>query len=439
MSQKIFISYRRDDSSDISGRIHDRLRTQFPQSKIFIDVNTIPPGVDYIDALESEVSTCDMLLAIIGPKWLSAEGLEKGSRRLDDPTDLVRIEIIAALSRAIRVIPVLVGSAQIPTSAQLPEALKSLARRNAITVSHSTFDSDMARLTASFGAIQTKRKHAYKSYLTIFGALAIAGSLNLTYPSEIGRRFSAAWDFVSLGFGHPKPPVRQLLPGLAQIATHSGPTLIMYAASSGKLAAAGDENGSTFSRSVSQHLADDALDVEQLAKRVIADVKLQTEVTQLPIYESTLDQPINLKSFPGPKFALVIGNGDYENVTVLSAPAKDAELVSRRLGKLGFQVSIALDADYLQMKNTITNFLDRLRREGKGGIAVFYYSGHGVQVDGVNYAIPVDVKLETVDDLTIEGVGVQEIVDGLQTSGIAATIVFLDTCRDNPFKNDEPR
>lgn len=153
------------------------------------------------------------------------------------------------------------------------------------------------------------------------------------------------------------------------------------------------------------------------------------------MYESTLEKPLNLKSYQGKKFALVIGNGNYENVPTLFAPARDAEIVSRQLGQLGFQVSIALDAGHDQMKDTITNFLSRLASEGKGSIAVFYYSGHGVQVNDVNFAIPVDIKLKNTEDLAIESFNIQEIIDGFQLSGTAATIVFLDACRNNPFQS----
>src|SRR6185437_14616575 len=102
----IFISYRRQETRDFAGRLYDWLADRFGESRVFIDVVTIAPGVDFADAIFREVAACTVLLAIIGPTWLSAVDLH-GRRRLDDPDDLVRLEIEAALARGVRVIPIL--------------------------------------------------------------------------------------------------------------------------------------------------------------------------------------------------------------------------------------------------------------------------------------------------------------------------------------------
>src|SRR5215831_16515157 len=100
----IFVSYRRHESRDFAGRLYDRLAGRFGEGQVFIDVDTIEPGVDFAEAISREVATCQVLVAVIGPNWLTATD-ERGRRRLDDPDDLVRLEIEAALARDVRVIP----------------------------------------------------------------------------------------------------------------------------------------------------------------------------------------------------------------------------------------------------------------------------------------------------------------------------------------------
>jgi formylglycine-generating enzyme required for sulfatase activity len=146
---RIFISYRREDSSDSAGRIYDWLVRHFGSDAVFLDVD-IPFGVDFREYLSEAVGRCDVLLAIIGPNWLdirTTEGSHQGERRLDDPADFVRIEIEAALARDIPVIPVLVGRATMPREPSLPECLKKLAFRQAAEArSGRDFDDQVNRL-----------------------------------------------------------------------------------------------------------------------------------------------------------------------------------------------------------------------------------------------------------------------------------------------------
>jgi len=145
---KIFISYRRADASGFAGRLFDRLSARFGEDNIFMDVEGLDPGVDFVDALESAVSTCDVLIALIGRGWLNARD-EKDQRRLDNPEDFVRIEIAAGLDRDVRVIPVLVQGARMPGSRVLPAALKPLSRLNAVEIRHERFNADVDRLSRS--------------------------------------------------------------------------------------------------------------------------------------------------------------------------------------------------------------------------------------------------------------------------------------------------
>jgi hypothetical protein len=144
---RIFISYRKDDSQHIAGRIYDRLTKDFGTESTFKDVDSIPLGADFRKSIEDEVSKCHVLLAVIGAQWLGAESKE-GKRRIDDPKDYVRIEIEYALGRSIPVIPLLVQGVTMPTEDELPITLKELAYRNAIPIrADPDFHTDMDRLT----------------------------------------------------------------------------------------------------------------------------------------------------------------------------------------------------------------------------------------------------------------------------------------------------
>lgn len=103
----IFVSYRRQETSHLAGRLYDRLADRFGENQVFIDVDTIEPGVDFTEEIFRAVASCIVLLAVIGPAWLTATD-ERGRRRLDDPDDIVRLEVEAALGRGVRVIPILV-------------------------------------------------------------------------------------------------------------------------------------------------------------------------------------------------------------------------------------------------------------------------------------------------------------------------------------------
>lgn len=130
---KIFISYRRDDSAYPAQSIHETLAAHFGEADVFIDVDHIPLGINFHDYINEAVGKCDILLAVIGDHWLNAQD-KSGGRRLDNPNDLVRIEIEAALSRKIPVVPVLVGKASVPQAVNLPETLRELTQRNAAEI-----------------------------------------------------------------------------------------------------------------------------------------------------------------------------------------------------------------------------------------------------------------------------------------------------------------
>lgn len=141
----IFISYRRDDSEGQAGRLYDDLIRQFGERSVFMDVTAIEPGFDFRKVIDESVSSCGVLLALIGPAWLDAKD-ESGRRRLDDALDFVRLETAAALKRDIPVVPVLVAKARMPRAEQLPDDLKELAYRNGVELSHARWDADIQLL-----------------------------------------------------------------------------------------------------------------------------------------------------------------------------------------------------------------------------------------------------------------------------------------------------
>jgi tetratricopeptide (TPR) repeat protein len=148
MNGQIFISYRREESRWSARSLHDRLAASFDRKQIFMDIDAIALGEDFVKAIERTVAKCDVLIAVIGANWLTSKD-DQGDRRLDNPEDFVRMEIATALRRDIRVIPVLVDGALVPRSAELPDDLKPLARRNALRISDTSFDGDCQRLVAT--------------------------------------------------------------------------------------------------------------------------------------------------------------------------------------------------------------------------------------------------------------------------------------------------
>jgi hypothetical protein len=138
----VFVSYRRDDSKHAAGRLGERLDERFT---LFMDVDSIRPGTDFTAVVREAVEQADVLLALIGPTWLTAAD-ETGARRLDNPEDWVVAEIGTALEHGTPVVPVLVDGARMPQRQDLPPSLAPLASRQALTLSHESFATDCTRV-----------------------------------------------------------------------------------------------------------------------------------------------------------------------------------------------------------------------------------------------------------------------------------------------------
>jgi hypothetical protein len=141
----VFISYRREDAAGWTGRVYDRAVAQLGVDHVFMDIDDIPIGADFSEVISRTLEKVDAMVVMIGPNWLSASDHE-GRRRLDDPADYVRREVMGALQKGALVVPVLVDNAPMPADRDLPEELKPLAYRNAVVISDIRFDYDVGRL-----------------------------------------------------------------------------------------------------------------------------------------------------------------------------------------------------------------------------------------------------------------------------------------------------
>lgn len=139
------MSYRREDTAYPAGWLYERLVAHLGRDQVFKDVDSIELGDKFPEVIANAVGSCDVLLALIGNRWLTAKD-EDGKRRIDKPDDFVRLEIEAALQRDVRVIPILVEGARMPHADALPTSLGGVVQRQALELSPSRFDADATRL-----------------------------------------------------------------------------------------------------------------------------------------------------------------------------------------------------------------------------------------------------------------------------------------------------
>ncbi len=154
---KVFISYRRDDSRSITDRIYSSLSGEWGRANIFRDTDSIMPGADFRTALREAISSADVVLLVIGPRWLEMTD-ESGRRRIDNPDDYVRLEITLAFELEKQVIPILVDQTRIPAPSELPGAIRELSFRNAIVLRSESFDFEIRILQRHLKAQQEQRE-----------------------------------------------------------------------------------------------------------------------------------------------------------------------------------------------------------------------------------------------------------------------------------------
>jgi CHASE2 domain-containing sensor protein len=194
----VFISYRRDDASANAGRLFDWLTRQFGRGHVFLDTDKIAPGDEFPRALEERLAASDVLLAVIGSKWLAITD-ERG-RRLDQPDDYVRREIASALARGTRVIPVLVGGARVPRAEELPGPLQPLAARDAATIDDAKFERDFDLLVDAI--LNRPRGFARRQLDRLQRMLYVAKATSVVAPTLAIAAVLAVWmqalDFFNL-------------------------------------------------------------------------------------------------------------------------------------------------------------------------------------------------------------------------------------------------
>jgi hypothetical protein len=189
----IFISYRRDDAAGQAGRLCDRLNARLGGDRVFMDIEDIRPGQDFVRAIDERVAGCDYLLVVIGPRWL--EGLQRRA----GTEDFVRHEIAAGLRAGLTVIPVLVGGARMPAARDLPPEVSALARRNAVTLADDRFDDDVARLLKAVGSdargTSGRPAHARRRLLLAATALVLAagGAVAMLWPRPQPADVNGTW------------------------------------------------------------------------------------------------------------------------------------------------------------------------------------------------------------------------------------------------------
>ena len=198
MPKRVFISYRREDTAPAAGRVYDRLCRLISKSNVFFDVSTLAGGEIYDRKLMSEIERSDAVLVFIGKSWLTSNG----RARLREPDDYVRAEVRAALGRPILVLPVLVDGAQMPPPDQLPDDIRALSTRNALTLRHESFDDDTENIVAAvLGVAEGARPWDDRGRLAVKVGYAAAGLLvaatvllatAITHFWLVGRPLSAS-------------------------------------------------------------------------------------------------------------------------------------------------------------------------------------------------------------------------------------------------------
>ena len=168
---RIFISYRRDDSLLYADMLQEDIGERYGPDEVFRDLDDIEPGIDFVQAIDGALSQTELMLVLIGPKWLSPEGL----RRLHEDGDYVRMEIATGLQRTnVRVIPVLVSGAKMPAGEALPEDVRSLSRRNAFEIKDASWSKDRADLLQELDGILRPGRQKWRKPAIIAGAVLAA-------------------------------------------------------------------------------------------------------------------------------------------------------------------------------------------------------------------------------------------------------------------------
>lgn len=153
---RVFICYRREDSAGYAGRIYDRLAKRFGERQVFMDIDTIAPGEDWVETVDRTIKSCDAMIVVIGRNWLT-KGSGEEHPRISQAGDHLRLELETALAHGVKIVPVLVGGGQVPKAEALPESVRPVVRRQAVEIREPGFNDSVERLIGAIPAPSKKR------------------------------------------------------------------------------------------------------------------------------------------------------------------------------------------------------------------------------------------------------------------------------------------
>jgi hypothetical protein len=237
----VFISYRREDAAGHAGRLSDRLVARFGEQRVFMDVQDIQPGQNFVSAIEHTLNQCDCVLAVVGPRWLGELKEREAGRE-----DFVRREIASALAKNITVIPVLVGGAMMPSMDQLPADIAALSHCEDVDVRDDRFDQDVAHLV-DFLAGGADADSTRSSSIQVSQRTLVAGLAVLAAALIIG---AFVWRTPA-----PAVPIAPLTSRAASQGATSSPALPNLTYGAWTLGRAIDDEGRNWSNSVLQFIA----------------------------------------------------------------------------------------------------------------------------------------------------------------------------------------
>ena len=176
-AKKVFISYRRDDTASVAGRMYDRLSRLLTRENVFFDVTTLSGGEEFEKSIAAAIGRSEAALIFIGEEWC-AGAPDTNQMRLWEANDIVRAEVRAALERPMLVLPLLVSGARMPKPEHLPEDIRALAKRSALPLRHESFDADAENIFAAIMGVSTRPRFWNKGrYLTSNAIMTLVGAI----------------------------------------------------------------------------------------------------------------------------------------------------------------------------------------------------------------------------------------------------------------------
>jgi hypothetical protein len=390
----IFINYRRDDAPGVAGRLADRLAQNFPKRDIFMDVDAMKPGLDFVKQLNEQVANCDVFLAVIGPGWLTATD-EKGRRKLDLPGDYVHVELAFALKREIPVVPLLVNGTAMPFENDLPDDLKSLTKRHAVELRHTRFAADSEAIVRALHDILPPRS----KWLRVAAIVALVGTC-----------ISGGIAWWALPLGHSGSNTSEV----STVKTTMQPV----------------------SPSADNRPEKPAASLIESSKPDSTSSTPTSTLTAAPVLASPSAPKPSLApgDYHGNRIALVIGNSNYSVAEApLKEPINDARDVADELKRDGFSVDVGENLTGEAMRRAFDKLYGRIK---PGSVALIFFSGFGVQsqFNRQSYMIPVDAQIWTEPDVRRDGFSLETVLGEINSRGAGVKIALLDASRRNPFE-----